>query len=157
MNSSRNSKPKLGLYFDSRELDQRVIYTLSLKVITNTYLRSFHYKMLITYLNEKMFAFGLSTTSVCSFCNYFGINITHLFCNCIIIQCLWKKLQLKLKNNITVLLLTPQATIFSFLEADIQYFLIENYILVILELYIFKSRKGNFLTSTWLSKEIREN
>ena len=86
--------------FDSKELDWKVIYTLPSKVTTNTYLRSFQYKLLnkILYLNEKIFVFGLSTTSSCSFCNYFGENITNLFCDCAIAQCLWKKIQWKIER-----------------------------------------------------------
>ena len=160
INSSRNNKPTSQIYFekkfDSKELDWRVIYTLPRKVTTNTYLRSFQYKILnnILYLNEKLFVFGLSTTSSCSFCNSFGENITHLFCDCTITQCLWKKLQLKLKDDITLLPLTPQAAIFGFLEGNCQSYLIQNHILLISKLYIYKSRKNKFLSSTCLLKDI---
>ena len=67
------------------------------------YLRSFQYKIInnILFLNEKLFVFGLSTTLSCSFCNSFGENITNLFCDCTMAQCLWKKLQLKLKDDTT--------------------------------------------------------
>ena len=65
-----------------------------------------------------------------------------------------KKLQLKLKDNLTLLPLTPQAAIFDFLEADCQSYLIQNHILLILKLYICKSRKNKFLSSTCLLKEI---
>ena len=98
INSSRNSKPMSQIYFekkfDSKELDCRVICTLPRKVTTNTYLRSFPYKILnnILYLNEKPFEFRLSTTLSCSFCNYFGENITNIFCDCTTTQCRWKKL-----------------------------------------------------------------
>ena len=94
INSSRNNKPTAQIYFekkfDSKELDWKVIYTLPRKVTTRTYLRSFQYKLLnnILYLNEKLFVFGLSTTSSSSFCNSFGEHITHLFCDCAITQCL---------------------------------------------------------------------
>ena len=88
--------------------------------------------------------FGLSATLSYSFCNSFGENITHLFCNCTITEYLWKKLELKLKDNITVLPLTPQATIFGFLEADFQSYIIQNHILLTFKLYIHKSQKINF-------------
>ena len=126
INSSRNNKPTSQIYFENKfnlkELDWTVIYTLPRKVTTNMYLRSFQYKILnnIFYLNEKRFVFGLSATSCCSFCNSFGENITHLFSDCTITQCLWKKLQLKLKDDTALLPLTQQAAIFSFLEANCQ-------------------------------------
>ena len=120
------------------------------------YLRSFQYKIInnILFLNEKLFVFGLSTTSSCSFCNSFNENITRLFCDCTITQCLQKKLQLKLKDDITLLPLTPQAVIFGFVEADGQSYLIQNNILLIWKLYIYKSRKNKFLSSTCLLKKI---
>ena len=140
INSSRKNKPTSQIYFEKKfhwkELDWRVIYALPRNVITNTYLRSFQYKILnnVIYLNEKLFVFELSTTSFRSFCNSFGNKITHFFCNCTITQCSWEKLQLKLKENITFLTLTPQAAIFGFLEADCQSYLILNHIFLILKL-----------------------
>ena len=151
INSLRNNKSTSQIYFvkklDSKELDWRVIYTSPQKVTTNTYLRSFQYKILnnILNLNEKLFVFGLSITLSCSFC-------THLFWDCTITQCLYKKLQLELKDN--NLSLTLQAAIFSLLKADWQSYLIQNYIFLISKLYIYKSRKNIFLSSTGLLEEI---
>ena len=145
INSSRNNKPMLQIYFEKKfDSDLRVIYALPRKITTNTYLRSFQYKILdnTLYMNEKLFVFGLSAASSCSFCNFFVENITHRFCDCTITQCLWKKLHLKLKDNITILQLTSQAAIFSLLEADCQSYLIQNHILLISKLYICKSRKN---------------
>ena len=84
----------------------------------------------ILYLNEKRFVFGLSTTTFCSFFNSFGENITHLFCACTITQCLWKKIKLKWKYDITLLPLPSQASIFDFLQANCQSYLIQNSILL---------------------------
>ena len=108
----------------------------------------------ILYLNEKVFEWGLSKTYFCSFLNSFGENITDLFCNCTITKCLLKKLQLKLKDNIKLLSLIPQAATFGFLEAGCQSYLIRNHILLISKLYIYKSTKSKFLGSTCLLKEI---
>ena len=47
----------------------------------------------------------------------------------------------------------PQTAIFGFLEADCQSYLIQNHILLISKLYIYKSRKNKFLSSTCLLKE----
>ena len=160
INSSRNNRPTSQIYFekkfDSKELEWRVIYTLLRKVTTNTYLRSFQYKILnnVLYLNEKLFDFGLSTTSSCSICNSFLENITHLFCDCAIRQCAWKKWQLKFKDDLTLLPLTSKGAIFGFFAADCQSYLIQNHILLISKLYIYKSRKYKFLSSICLLKEI---
>ena len=61
---------------------------------------------------------------------------------------------MKLKDDLTLLPLTPQAVIFGFLEIDCQSYLIQNHILLILKLYIYKSRKIFFLSSTCLLKEV---
>ena len=98
----------------------------------------------------------MTATSSCSFCNSFGENIIHLFCDCTTAQCLWKKLQLKLKDDLILLPRTPQTAIFGFLEADCQSYLIQNHIPLILKVYIHKSRKTKFLSSTCLLKEIRK-
>ena len=127
INSSRSNKPTSQIYFekkfDQKELNSRVFYALAHKVTTNPYLRSFQNKILknIFYMNKKQrFVFGLSTTSSCSLCSSFGENIMHPFYDCTVTQCVWKKLQLKLKDNITFLPLTPQAAISGFLKADCQ-------------------------------------
>ena len=103
---------------------------------------------------KNVFDFGLSTTSSCSFSNSFGDNITHLACDCIITQCLWKKLQLKLKGDLTLLQLLPHAAIFGVLEVDCQFYLMQNHILLISKLYIYNSRNNTFLSSTCLLKKI---
>ena len=105
-------------------------------------------------MNEKRFVFGLSTTSSYSFCNSFGKNITHLFCDCTIRRYIQKKLRLNLKNDLTLFPITPQAAIFDFLELDCQSYLIPNHILLILKLYVYKSRKKKILSSTCLLQEI---
>ena len=61
---------------------------------------------------------------------------------------------MSLKDNITLYSLTTQAAIFCFLEADCQYYLIKNHILLISKLYIYKSRKNKVLSSTCLLKEV---
>ena len=61
---------------------------------------------------------------------------------------------MKLKDDLTLLPLIPQAVNFGFLEADCQSYLIQNHILLISKLYIYRFRKNNFLSITCLLKEI---
>ena len=149
INLSSNNKPTLQTYFekkfDLKELDFRFIYTLPRIVTTNTYFSPHQYKLLnnILYINKKLvfgLVFELSTTLFCSFCKSFGENIAHLSCDCTTTQCLWKKLRLKLNDNIIIFPLTLQTAIFSFLEADCQFNLIQNHILLISKLSTYKSR-----------------
>ena len=87
-------------------------------------------------------------------CAILLVKISQLFCDCTITQCLWTKLQLNVKDNITLLSLTPQAAIIGFLEANCQSHLIQSGILLISKMYLYKSRKSKFLSSTRLLKEI---
>ena len=61
-----------------------------------------------------------------------------------------------MKDDLILLPRTPQTAIFGFLEADCQSYLIQNHIPLILKVYIHKSRKTKFLSSTCLLKEIRK-
>ena len=61
---------------------------------------------------------------------------------------------MKLKDDLTLHPLTPQAAIFGFPEIDCQSYLIQNHILLISMLYIYMSRKNIFLSSTCLLKEV---
>ena len=58
-------------------------YLLVRKVTTDCYLRSFQYKILnnILFLNKELSVFGISNSSLCSFCNLYDETITHLYCH----------------------------------------------------------------------------
>ena len=102
---SCNDKPTLQIYFEkkfnSKELDWRVICTLPQKVTTNTYLRLLQYKILnnILYLNENYLSLNFLQHHPAPSAILL-VKISHyLFCDCTITQCLWKKLQFKLKDD----------------------------------------------------------
>ena len=65
-----------------------------------------------------------------------------------------EKILLKLKDDLTLLPLLPQAAIFGVLEVDCQSYLMQNHILLISELYMYNSRNNTFLGTTCLLKEI---
>ena len=61
------------------------------------------------------------------------------------------------KNNITLLPLTLQVVFFDFLEVDFQSYIFQNQILLSFILYIYKPRKGKFLSHLWcLLKQINK-
>ena len=79
------------------------------------------------------------------------------YLNCTKIQGLWEKLQLKLMNNITLLPLTSTCfAFFGFLEVDCQSYALQNHILLSFILYIYKPRKGKFLSDICLLKQMNK-
>ena len=68
-------KPTSQIYFEKHFndciLDWKYIYVLPHIVTSDPYTRYFQYKVLnnVLYLNEKLFFFGISETSQCSFCS----------------------------------------------------------------------------------------
>ena len=65
-----------------------------------------------------------------------------------------ENIQLKLKDNITLLPLTPQSAIFGFLKADCHCYLIQNNTSYFETVHIKVQKKSKFLSSTCLLKEI---
>ena len=108
----------------------------------------------ILYLNEKLFCLWTFYNIILLLLQFFWWQYNTSCLACIITQCLWKKLQLKLKDDWTLLPLLPQATIFGVLEFDCQSHLMQNHIFLISKLYICNSRNNTFLSSTCLLKEI---
>ena len=146
INSSRNNKSSLQMYFGKVWVRLEDHLYITTKSYHKHVLMSFQYKLVnsILYLNKKLFTFGLSATSFCTFCNFFWWKYHTSFLWLYNNTMLWKKLQLKLKDNITLLPLTSQAAIFSFFKGDCRSYLIQNQIFLISKLYIYKSRKSNF-------------
>ena len=80
-------KPTSQIYFEKHfndcVLDWKYIYVLPRIVTSDSYTRYFQYKVLnnVLYSNEKLFFFGISETSQCSFCNQNNETVEHLFCH----------------------------------------------------------------------------
>ena len=53
---------------------------------------------------------------MCSFCHSYDEAIKHVFLECIFVEQLWNNLKLFLTNDISLPILKPQATIFSFIN-----------------------------------------
>ena len=93
-------KPTSQIYFEKHlndwVLDWKYIYVLSRIVTSDPYTRYLQYKVLnnVLYLNEKLFFFGISETSQCSFCNQNNETIEHLFYHCFVARALWNDLNI---------------------------------------------------------------
>ena len=76
----------------------------------------FQYKLLnnILYLNKKLFHFGITFQSKCSFCELYDETPHHIFYECTYAQNLWNQLRLYLSEKVVLPVLNPQSAIFGF-------------------------------------------
>ena len=109
------------------------------------------------YLNEKLFSFGTSETSQCSFCNQNNETIQHLFCHCFVPKALWNGLNTFFENHLSLYDLTPQAAFFGFIEKHLDDSMLQNHLLLTFKIYLYKSRSYGFVCLKSLSLEIKKN
>ena len=139
-------KPTSQIYFEKHfndcVLDWKYIYVLPRNVTSDSYTCYFQYKILnnVLYLNEKLFFFGISETSQCSFCNQNNETIEHLFCHCFVAKALWNDLNTFFENHLSLYDLTPQAAFFGFTEKDLDNTILQNHLLLVFKIYLYKSR-----------------
>ena len=127
-------------YFKTDDFDWKKIYVIPRIVTIDTKQRAFQFKILnnILYLNKRLFLFGITKNSMCSFCKTQEETIMHSSYDCVHTQLLWKKLQTYLSSHLSIPTLTPQSAIFGFI--DIEDFKIVNHILIIFKFCVYKSR-----------------
>ena len=133
-------------------------------VTYSTYMRSFHYKILnnVLFLNKKLHTFGIKLSPLCSFCNLYNETPLHIFYECDSVKCLWSDLDFFFQKNLILTTLTPQAAIFRILQSPSSESIFKNnkvfikHILLMLKLYVFKSREKKFINLNNLIAEIRK-
>ena len=81
-------------------------------------------------LNEKLFIFGTSETSQCSFCNQNNETIELLFCDCFVAEALWSGLNAFFEKRISLYHLTPQVAFFGFTEKHLDDSILQNKLLL---------------------------
>ena len=126
-------------------------------------MRYFQYKLLnnVFFLNKKLYVFGIKPAPLCSFCNLCDETIFHIFYECDRIKCLWSDLVQYFQNSLVLPTLTPQTAIFRLLNStnsDHNFKknkLLINHILLIFKLYVYRSRKNQFIYINNLIAEIK--
>ena len=125
-------------YFEKIFLNKPIkwdeIYLLPRKDTYNTYLRSFHYKILnsILYLNVKVYTSKLADSPLCSFSKHEDETTLHIFYSCNSTRRLWSQFKLFLEPNLLLPYLLPQTAIFDFPgEPDNQNFVLLSYLLLL--------------------------
>ena len=157
LNETPTSQTYFVNKFNDPNLDWKFIYILPRRITLDCYARAFQYKILhnALFLNKKLFIFGKTNTAFCSFCNLFDETIVHLFCECGKTKALWNELKISFASNFQLHDLSPQAAYFGFLQSDNTNTL-QNNLLLIFKLHIYKSRKQGYLNLANLMIDIRK-
>ena len=133
--------------FPDSNLDWKSIYLLSRKIRTSSSSRAFLYKILnnVLYLNKMLFPSGKFSSLLRSFCKLYDETLIHLFSSCKEVISLWIEIKLFFPEYIQLTLLSPHIATFSLVKGNDKSFLIQNMILMVLNLCVYKSRFGGTL------------
>ena len=84
-----------------------------------------------------LFTFGKTKTPLYSFCNLYDKTIKHIFLECVCVTQLWDHLRLFPTNDISPPILTPQISIFVFINGiESNVYKNTNHILLIFKLHV---------------------
>ena len=85
-------KKKWEKYLLNADLENSKHFLIADKLTLDAHLRSFHFKILhrIVWFNDKLFKYGLSNSTMCSFCFFMLDSMEHRFWSCGIVQEIWK-------------------------------------------------------------------
>ena len=93
------------------------------------------------YLNKKLFQFGKTQSSLCSFCDTEAETVLHVFHKCSVNKILWNQLLLFFETYLNIPYLTLLAALFGFInKSDNNLNILQNHILIF-KLYIYQSRE----------------
>ena len=155
-------KPTSQVYFENIfnnfNFDWNKIYILPRLVTLDSVLRSFQYKVLhnVLYLNQKLFLFRNVFSPLCSFCNREEETILHNFYSCIFTKALWNDLKSSVEGFLQLPNLTPQSTMFGFLDINTNVYLISNHLLLIFKFYVYKARSIKEVNFNILKRKIKK-
>ena len=124
----------------------------------NAYYRIFQYKILnnILFLNKKLYLFGLSETSLCSYCENVDEDIGHLFYACQSTMNLWSQLKILLEPYITLPILNAKNALLGFYDDELDHSYLINHILLIFKIYVYSTRIRKVLSINDLKEKILE-
>ena len=90
--------------------------------------------------------FGISETSQCSFCNQNNETIEHLLCHCFVAKALWNDINTFWKQSFFLRL---HAT-------DLDDTILQNHVLLVFKIYLYKLRSCGFVCLKSLLLEIKK-
>ena len=134
--------------FDDYVFNWKLIYRIPRIATFETKSHVFQYKLLnnVLYLNKKLFHFGITSQSKCSFCELYDETPHHIFYECTYAQNLWNKLQLYLSEKLTLPILNRESAIFGFTDVLDDNYLFVNHLLLIFKYNVYKLRVNNTLS-----------
>ena len=103
----------------------------------------------------------MKPSPLCSFCNLYDKTPYHIFYECDRVKCLWFDFVQYFQSNLILPTLTPQTSMFGFLDCTNNDSIFENNkcfsnnILLIFKLYVYRSREKKLLNINNLIPEIR--
>ena len=109
----------------------------------------------LTFLNEKLYTFGITNTALCSFCNTVEETPIHIFFDCVHVKCLWERLQMKFQNDFILPSLTLQTAILRLYNKANDNYNLLSHILLIFK-YIYISREKRTLNTNILIANLRK-
>ena len=115
--------------------------------------------MCFIYMKSFFYFFislGISETSQYSFCNQNIETIEHLFCHCFVAKVLWNGLNTLLENPLSFHNLTTQAPFFGFTEKHLDNTILQNLLLLVLKIYLYRSRFYGFVCLKSFLIEIKQ-
>ena len=136
-------------YFDDYFFNWKLIYRIPRIATFETKICIFQYKHLnnVLYINKKLFHFGITSQSKCSFCKLYDDETPHhIFYECTYAQNLWNQLRLYLSEKVTLPILNPQSAIFGFPDILNHNYLLVNHLLLIFKYNVYNSRVNNTLS-----------
>ena len=92
-----------------------------------------------------LFPSGKFSSLLRSFCKFYDETLIHLFSSCNQVISLWIEIKLFFPEYIQLTLLSPHIATFSLVKGNDKSFLIQNMILMVLNLCVYKSRFGGTL------------
>ena len=109
----------------------------------------------LTFLNKKLYTFGITNTALCSFCNTLEETPIHIFFDCVHVKCLWERLQIKFQNDFILPSLTLKTAILRLYNKANDNYNLLSHILLIFK-YIYISREKRTLNTDILIANLRK-
>ena len=98
--------------------------------------------------------FGISETSLCSFCAIHDEDIPHLFFHCLETSSLWLDLVTALLPNCVIPELDQKTALFGLFDAQRENYNMVNHILIIFKIYLYQCRSSGTLSINALLNKI---
>ena len=133
------AQQKITDKYSDTVINWKKVNSLPFRTTLDSKLREFQYKILnnIVFTNDKLFRFGLSHSSNCTFCNEEPESLEHLLFRCKVSSEFWKEVLSWLKDNdIVIEPFTEIGLFLGFFEETEDFFII-NHVLLLGKYYIY--------------------